>query len=79
MTRMPERGKTIREAIAIALEGLAGDLTEWVLISQHYAAMRVHVVNWVHDYAVHRGVVLNDKDIEDELDAVVREIRQKIT
>ncbi len=46
----------------IALEALSmktADLSDGVV--------RAHVLRWVHDYALRRGVVLADSDIESEL------------
>lgn len=68
-------GRTIREAIAIALEGLAGDLLEWVCLAKQKAAMRKHVVTFVADYARNRGVILSEQDITSELDKVIAELR----
>lgn len=68
-------GRTIREAIAIALEGLSGDLLEYVVFAKQRAAMREHVIRYVHDYARNRGVILTDKDIITELDLVVAELK----
>lgn len=74
---MSGNGRTIRDAIAIALEGLNGDLLEWVVLAKQRAALRDHVKLWVHDYARHRGVILSDRDIVDELDAVIAELRTR--
>lgn len=68
-------GKTIREAIAIALEGLSGDLLEWCVLAKQRDAMRKHVVRFVHDYARNRGVILSDEDITSELNKIVAELR----
>lgn len=69
------RGRTIRDAIAIALEGLSGDLLEWVCLAKQRDTMRKHVLRFVHDYARNRGVILTDKDIKDELERVIAELR----
>lgn len=68
-------GRTIRQAIAIALEGLTGELLEWVVLAKQRDAMRKHVVRFVHDYARNRGVILSDKDITDELAVVIAELK----
>ncbi len=68
-------GRTIREAIAIALEGLNGELLEWVVLAKQRDAMRKHVRRWVHDYARNRGVILSDKDINDELERIIAELK----
>jgi hypothetical protein len=70
------KGRTIRQAIAVALEGLNGDLYEWVVLAQQRNAMRKHVILWVADYAQNRGVILGTKDITDELDKVITELRR---
>lgn len=72
---MTVNGRTIREAIAIALEGINGDILEWIVFAKSRAALRDHVKLWVHDYARHRGVILSDRDITDELDLVIAELR----
>lgn len=71
------RGRTIREAIGVALEGLSGDLFEWVVLAKQRDAMREHVIHWVHDYARSRGVLLSDSDITSELDVVIAELKGK--
>jgi hypothetical protein len=70
-------GKTIRQAIAIALEGLNGDLLEWVVLTQK-KALRSHIKSWVHDYARSRGVILSDSDIESELKEIISELRSGV-
>ena len=67
--------QTIREAIAVALEGLSGDLHEWVCLAQQRNALRKHVKLFVHEFAQRRGVILEDKDITDELDAIVAALK----
>ena len=75
---MPEtKGRTIREAIAVALEGLPGNLGEWVLSQPERTAMRAYVIEWIQDYAKVRGVILDPKvDIEPELRAVIAELKR---
>lgn len=68
-------GRTIRQAIGIALEGLTGELLEWVVLAKQRDAMRKHVLRFVHDYARNRGVILTDADIKDELDVVIAELK----
>lgn len=65
----------IREAIAVALEGLSGDVLEWIVFAKQRNAMREHVKGFVHDFARNRGVILSDSDITGELDAIVAELR----
>lgn len=72
----PMGGRTIREAVAIALEGLPGsDLLQYVVLAKQRDAMRKHVMGFVHDYARNRGVILTDRDISTELDAIIGELR----
>jgi hypothetical protein len=68
-------GRTIREAIGIALEGLSGDVLEYVVFAKQRAAMREHVVRYVHDYARNRGVILTDDDINSELTKIITELK----
>ncbi len=76
---MIDKGRTIREAIAIALEGLPGHVHEWAnATGEERKAMRIHVIAWLQEYARIRGVILDPKlDIEPELDAVVAIARTK--
>lgn len=71
---MTVAGRTIREAIALAIEPLSGNLDEWATMDR--AALKEHVLRWVHDYAAHRGVLLSDSDILSELAGVVEELRE---
>jgi hypothetical protein len=75
VTDPPTRGRTIREAILIALEAIAGRPSEWVGDDMHRVALRDHVLRFVHSYAEHRGVILEDRDVAGELDAVIAELR----
>jgi hypothetical protein len=73
--RPPDRGRTIREAVTIALEVLPGSLPEFVAFAAQRDAMRAHVLRWCHEYAATRGVILSDQDITTELDAVIVELK----
>lgn len=73
---VPEpRGRTISEAVALALEALPGRLSEWLSGEPQLAALRAHVALWVHEYAIRRGVILEDRDVADELEAVISNLR----
>jgi hypothetical protein len=65
----------IRHAIGIALEGLSGELLEWVVLAKQKDAMRKHVIRFVFDYALTHGLTLTAEDITAELDAIVRELK----
>lgn len=67
-------GITIREAILIAIEGLKGRPDDWATKGDK-ELLRTHVLNYVHDYTKRRGVILEDKDIEDELQTVLDELK----
>lgn len=69
------RGRTIREAIAIALEAVSGRPSEWLAAKPQLEALIEHVTRWVHDYARHRDVILTDDDITSELTAVLADLR----
>lgn len=71
-------GRTIREAIAVALEGLSGDLFVWVVLTKQRDVLREHVIRWVHEYAKNRSVILTDEDIESELARIIAELRDGI-
>lgn len=63
----------IREAVAVSIEGLPGEAAEWVALNP--TAMRKHALSFVRDFAKNRGVILTDRDIKTELDAIVEELR----
>jgi hypothetical protein len=67
--------QTVRQAVAVALEGPGGELLEWVVLAKQKDAMRKHVKGFVHDFARNRGVILSDRDITDELDRIVAELK----
>lgn len=72
------RGRTIREAVMLALEstdprrGALHDNKQLELV-----AVRNHVLAWVHSYAEHRGVLLEDSDVIGELDELLEQLRGK--
>jgi hypothetical protein len=66
---------TVRDAVTIALEVLPGELEEWV--SANRTALRAHVRAWVHEFALARGVILEDRDIDSELTAIIAERRAR--
>lgn len=72
-----EGGRTIRNAIIIALEAVAGDpQSSLAMIAQGGAPhLHSHVLRWVHDYARHRGVILDDHDITGELMSIIAALR----
>lgn len=69
---MTERGRTIREAVRVALEGLPGRADEWADLARD--AMRDHVLGWVLDYAARRGILLTTEDVDTELNVVIEEL-----
>lgn len=72
----PARGRTVREAIAIALEPVNARPSAMHSDPElELVAVRNHVMAWVHSYAERRGVILEDRDIAEELDAVLAELR----
>lgn len=76
---MREHRKIIREAIAVAIEGLNGTAEEWLLAhGNQKKALHKHVVEWVHDFAKNRGVELSNIDIESELSNIVTELRASL-
>lgn len=76
-TLTPLTGRTIREAVDVACEGLNGDLVEWVAFD--LAELREHITRWVLEYASNRGVVLDvEKDIKPEIDDMVRRVKARI-
>lgn len=71
-TKEQERGRTVRQAIAIAIEGLNGEPITWAV--EEMFTLREYVLRWVHEYARNRNVILTDADIEEELAAIVAAI-----
>lgn len=67
-------GAPVRIAVDVAIEGLPGPLHEWVMPSRR-AALRAHVLLFVHDFARARGVILEDSDVLDDLDLVIAELK----
>jgi hypothetical protein len=62
-------GRSLRAAIAVSLEPLR--VAEFLVDDGGRAALRAHVLLWMHDYAIRRGVLLDDADILAELEAVI--------
>ena len=71
---MPDRGRTIRELVALALEHL-GDPMDWLDRRGQHDAVEAHVIRWVGEYAQNRGVILEVSDVETELATILNEIR----
>jgi hypothetical protein len=63
-------GRTIRQAMAIACEALAGNLDEWVTLDPE--GLAEHVIRWIKEYALNRGVELSDDIIASELREIIR-------
>lgn len=70
-------GRTIRDAVRVALEALPGNLMQWAQLDQ--VAMRDHVRDWVKGYARARGVLLTDVDIDSELNQVIGDLHSRTT
>jgi len=67
-------GRTLREALAVALEAVpSAELASGDKWSR--AALREHLLRWIKEYALNRGVIFEDADIELELGAVIAELR----
>lgn len=73
-----DRGRTLADAIRIAMEILPGPVAHWARSrGAEHKAMRAHVVDWIKGYAHVRGVILDAiVDIEPELDRVLDELRR---
>lgn len=68
--------RNIRAVLALALEGLAGDPFEWAIVNGD--SLRDHITRWVKSYGAARGVVFEDKDIADEIDALANSLRDGV-
>lgn len=70
-------GRTLRDAIAVALEAVptvelaAGD-------EMQRAALHDFLLGWVKDYAYNRGVIFEDADLATDLALVVGELRNHV-
>jgi hypothetical protein len=64
-------GRTIREALRIALEGLP---SKDIDINIGARALRDHLRAFIIDYGKTRGVIFSNHDVDDELRAVVTEV-----
>lgn len=68
-------GRTLREAIAVALEVVpAEELAAGDRLSRE--ALRSFLIGWIKDYAYVRGVIFDDADFETEINAVIAELRR---
>lgn len=76
--KMTDKARTIRDAIAVALEGLPGQKTNWAFAGKdEKVALRSYIIDWVQDYAKRRGVILDPAiDIVPELDRVIAELKR---
>jgi hypothetical protein len=70
-----ERRNIIREAIAVALEGVSGDLHMFVVLAKQRDALRKHTIGFVLDFARYRGVLLEERDVKQEIENVIAELR----
>lgn len=69
---MSERGRTVREAMAVALEGLA-DPHEIAIVDA--VAMREYLRDWIKGYAKFRGVIIDNQDVDDEIVDIIAMLR----
>lgn len=59
-------GRTLREAIAVALEAVPSvELAEGNELSRR--ALRDFLLGWIKEYAYNRGVIFDDDDLETDL------------
>lgn len=68
-------GMTVRDVVVIALEAIPGS-TDTNLIDMRNAVVRDHVVAFVKEFARNRGVIFVDKDIVDEINVYLAELKQ---
>lgn len=67
-------GRTLRDAIAVALEVVPGpELAAGDERSR--AALHHHLLTWIKEYAFNRGVIFDDDDLEQDLADVIAELR----
>lgn len=70
-------GRTLRDAIAVALEVVPSvELAAGDELSR--LALREFLLGWIKDYAFNRGVIFDDKDLETDLRIVIAELRGQV-
>lgn len=67
---------TVKQAVVLALEGISGDLNEWVSNDKQRLALRGYLVHWVTDWAKHRGVSFDEADVSAEIDTVITNLAE---
>lgn len=70
-----DKGRTIKDAIAIALEALPPDVAR---MERGVETLRSHLMLWMKDYARVRNVILTDADIGDDVTAAIETIRKAV-
>lgn len=66
-------GRSIREVLLIAIEGLPGDPYLWARTD--IKSLREHLKTYVYEYAKNRGVILADRDIKPDLTSIIEDLR----
>lgn len=72
-------GRTMHEALRLALEMWPGRLREWVVVNAHVEAMHDYLVSWINDYAKARGVLFDHQELEREVDQFIIVIKREYT
>lgn len=75
MHQPPSDPKSVSDAIAVALEALPGSIDS-NLIDMKNVVVRTHVIEFVKEFARARGVIFDDKDIADEIEERLRELKR---
>lgn len=66
--------KSVRDALSIALEALPGSI-EYNLLEMKTDVVRKHIVDFIKGFALARGVIFEDKDIIDEINLHLSELK----
>jgi hypothetical protein len=70
-------GMTLKQAIELALEGLPGNFEDLMDASDGRRTVVDHVLGWIKDYAVHRGLVLESKDVIGDVRDAITDLASK--
>jgi len=73
---MTDRDRTLREALAVALEGLPTG-SDMMDDTNARRAIGSYLRSWIKSYALRRGVILEDADLDDEIRSIIAELRRK--
>ena len=71
-------GRTLRDAIADAIADALAEAPSVLLAAgpaRSHRVLRDFLLGWIKEYAFHRGVIFEDRDLEHEIVGVIAELR----